>query len=202
MVNFQHIPLKIFLGLALLSAGCAMNPFQTSTRAPVEQPAPTQPATPPPKQEKRIEPAPVPESAPAVTTPVPAQELPPYKEEIQELPEEKPAQEKGAPAVVALLDDADRYSASGKKQQAAASLERALRIDPKNPLLWHKLARLRLEEGQWDQALAMAKKSNVLAAGDKKLQSDNWLIIARAREATGDKEGAQQAMNMAQQLIN
>ncbi|MGH8119590.1 MAG: hypothetical protein ACRESK_03140, partial [Gammaproteobacteria bacterium] len=96
MVNFQHIPLIIFLGLALLSAGCAMNPFQTPAGAPVEQPAQKPPPEPGPEQEKRVEHAPDPEPSPAVTTPAPVQELPPYKEEIQEVPEEKAAPEKEA----------------------------------------------------------------------------------------------------------
>jgi len=199
MVDIRHLPLNIFLALALLSAGCAMSPFQTPSGAPVEQPAQKQPA-PPPEQEKRVESAPVPEPDPTVTTPAPVQETPPYNEEIQELPEEKPAPEKGTPAVVALLEDADRYSESGKKQQAAASLERALRIDPKNPLLWHKLAQLRLEEGQWDQALAMAKKSNVLASGDKSLQAQNWRIIAQSSARRGDESGAAKAWEMVRQL--
>lgn len=197
MVDTQHVPLKILLAAALLAAGCAMNPFQASSRAPVEQPPEAVPA-PSPVRERPV----APEPAPAVVTPVPAPETPSYKGEIQELPEGKPATEKSAPAVVALLDDADRQVAAGKKQQAVASIERALRIDPKNPVLWNRLARLRLQDGQWSQAIAMAKKSNVLASKDRKLQSDNWVIISRAREASGDKDGAHQAMDMAQQLRN
>lgn len=111
-------------------------------------------------------------------------------------------QQQSSPAVVALLDDADHYAVSGKKQEAVASIERALRIEPKNPLLWHKLGQLRLQEGQWEQAIAMASKSNVLAPGNRSLQAENWMIIARARDATGDKRGAAEALNTANRLRN
>ena len=198
MVDIKHVPLKVLLGFALLSAGCAMNPFQSSPRAPVEQPQPV--PAPQPTQGKHIERTPAQEPPPAVATPMP--EPPASKDEMQALPVEKPVTEKSVPAVIALLDDSDRQAAAGKQQQAIASIERALRIDPKNPLLWNRLARLRLQDGQWPQAIAMAKKSNVLAVKDRKLQSDNWGIIARAREATGDKDGARQALDMAQQLLN
>ena len=112
----------------------------------------------------------------------------------------KPVQHKASQAVIALLYDADHYVAAGKHQQAEATLERALRIDPKNPLLWHKLGRLHLQQGEWQQAIAMAKKSNVLAQGDQRLQADNWLVIAHAKKALGDKQGASQAMNTVEQL--
>ncbi|MGH8119200.1 MAG: tetratricopeptide repeat protein, partial [Gammaproteobacteria bacterium] len=64
----------------------------------------------------------------------------------------------------------------------------------------HKLARLRLQEGQWDQALAMAKKSNVLASGDKYLQAQNWRIIAQSSAKRGDESGAVKAWEMVRQL--
>lgn len=105
-----------------------------------------------------------------------------------------------SPAVVALLNDADKLAITGKNQEAVASIERAIRIEPKNPVLWHKLGKVRLQEGKWDQAIAMAKKSNVLAAGNRLLQSENWMIIAKASEGKGDTAGAMHANDMAKQL--
>jgi hypothetical protein len=104
------------------------------------------------------------------------------------------------PAVVALLNDADQYSAAGRREQAVASLERALRIEPGNPVLWHRLSRLRLQQGQWDQAIALAKKSNALTRGNEELQANNWEVIAEARAAMGDVTGALQARKMAHGL--
>lgn len=174
-----------------------MNPFQSPAPAPVEGPA--RPAESRTQQEKQIEHPPAPVAAPeTVPTPLPAP--PPYTDDTLELPAENQGTGKSGPAVVALLDDADRNTASGQRERAIASLERALRIEPKNPLPWHKLSRLRLEEKNWKQALALAKKSNVLATGNKILQAENWKIIARASAALGDATGAAKAREMARQL--
>ena len=171
-----------------------MNPLQSS-RAPVEEPE--QMPAPPPRPAQRIDQAPVQESAP-----VPSPETPPNKKESVELQEEKNALEKSGSAVVALLDDSDQNAAAGRQEQAVASLERALRIEPKNPLLWHKLSRLRLEEKNWKQALALAKKSNVLAPGNKALEAENWRIIAQSLAALDDESGAAKAREMVRQLEN
>ena len=126
----------------------------------------------------------------------------PVEEKPVEVPAEEPVQEKSNPAIVALLDNADQYTAAGQSKRAVASLERAIRIDPKNPVLWNKLGYLHLQEKNWVQAIAMAKKSNVLAAHDRTLQAKNWLIIAKARESLGDSIGSEQAMEMVRQLQN
>lgn len=123
-------------------------------------------------------------------------------ENIPPEPVEQQSIQNSSPAVVALLDDANQYAVSGKKQEAVASIERAIRIEPKNPLLWQKLGQIHLQQGQWEQAIAMAKKSNVLATGDRAMQSENWMIIAKARDAMGDKSGAAEAFNTAYQLRN
>ena len=107
-----------------------------------------------------------------------------------------------SPVIVALLDDADQYEHSGKSNEAAATLERALRIEPKNPLLWQRLGALHLRQGNWQQAIAMAKKSNFLAADNKKLQLTNWKIIEQASAAQGDKKQSTQAQNMIRSLSN
>lgn len=136
---------------------------------------------------------------PETVTPEPLQETTVEDRTVQTQNEQLAVQQ-SSPAVVALLDDADHYAVSGKKQEAVASIERAIRIEPKNPLLWHKLGQLHLQQGKWEQAIAMAKKSNVLATGNQSLQADNWMIIAKARDAMGDKQGAAEAFNMAHQL--
>jgi len=106
----------------------------------------------------------------------------------------------GSPAVIALLDRADQQYQAHDLDAAAASLERALRIEPRNPRLWYQLAAIRLEQGQYGQAIQMAGKSNSLAAGDTRLQVRNWRLIAAARRAQGDAAGARAAEERASRL--
>lgn len=95
-----------------------------------------------------------------------------------------------ASAVVALLDSAATKERAGQLEQAAATLERALRLEPRNAMLWHRLARLRLKQGQWRNAVDFASKSNSLAGGNSELQGWNWAVIAEAKERLGDVQGA------------
>ena len=99
----------------------------------------------------------------------------------------------GNPAVLALLDSAQNQQQAGNYEQAAAALERALRLEPRNAMLWHRLAQVRLSQGQWRNAIEFAAKSNSLAGGERNLQASNWLVIAQAKERQGDREGAQAA---------
>jgi predicted Zn-dependent protease len=99
----------------------------------------------------------------------------------------------GNPAIVALLDNADAQEKDGHLEQAGAALERALRLEPRNAMLWHRLARVRLKQGQLQMAVDMAAKSNSLAGGDVDLQSWNWALIAEAKEQQGDSKGAEAA---------
>lgn len=96
-------------------------------------------------------------------------------------------------AVVALMKTAAGQQADGDTDQAAATLERALRIEPRNPQLWSQLAAVRLAQQRWDQAEELAQKSNRLAGQDRGLLIDNWRVIAEARRGAGDSAGAREA---------
>ncbi|MGH8528662.1 MAG: tetratricopeptide repeat protein [Nevskiales bacterium] len=119
------------------------------------------------------------------------------------LPEESPADARkdSGPAVVALLDRADTESKAGKLDQAAASLERALNIEPRNPQLYRQLALLRLQQGQTEQAEGLAMKSNSVAGKDHTLQARNWRLIAEARRLRQDDFGAAEAERKAAALL-
>ncbi|MGH8473334.1 MAG: tetratricopeptide repeat protein [Gammaproteobacteria bacterium] len=84
-------------------------------------------------------------------------------------------------AVAALLRLARSQAEAGHGEQAAATLERALRIEPRNPWLWHRLAVLRLQQGYWDRAAELAKKSSVLARAHRRLLTGNLEVIQAAR---------------------
>jgi cytochrome c-type biogenesis protein CcmH/NrfG len=97
-------------------------------------------------------------------------------------------------AVAGLLESARADAAAGKHANAAASLERALRIEPRNPRLWQELARVRLQQGQYAQAENVAVRSNSWAGDDKALRAENWRLIAESRRARGDHEGEKAAL--------
>lgn len=106
----------------------------------------------------------------------------------------------GNRAVIALVDRARQEAGAGRRESAAASLERALRIEPRNAWLWHELARLRLIQGQYAQAVSLAQKSNSLAVRERNLQALNWHLIADARIAQGNPTAAAQARQTAEEL--
>ena len=118
---------------------------------------------------------------PPVTRPAP---LPPF--EAETLPKPTVSAPVKAPAVAhveagqLLLASARKQLASGDTSRAAATLERALRMAPNDPYLWHELAQVRLAAGQWQQAIELANKSRLLAAGNQPLRNKNSELIATA----------------------
>lgn len=122
----------------------------------------------------------------------------------EQLPDriEMPAPVPSGGAVVALLDRADDYRQAGEFSSEAATIERALRIDPGNASLWHRLAAARLAQGQPQQAEQLALKSNTLSAGDTRLQASNWRLVAKARWSMDDSAGARVAEKRARALAD
>jgi hypothetical protein len=147
-------------------------------------PRPQPPAAPPPVVEQGSS-APLPQPVP--TVPVQPQ---PRTRTVTSHP----------PAVVALLGQAETQANSGALDAAAVSLERALRIDPRNPVIWYHLATVRLEQGEPAQAEQLAVKSTSLAGGNRVQQARNWRLIAQARRAQGNPDGAAAAERRARQL--
>jgi len=97
------------------------------------------------------------------------------------------------PAVLTLVEQARAETVENKLQSAVATIERAQRIEPRNPWLWQELARLHLALGEHDQAESLAARSNTWAGSDRVLLVANWRLIAAARTARGDAAGAQAA---------
>lgn len=174
MLLTRALPITLVLSSLLLSA-C------TPVRGKREQswPAYPQPRTQPSSVPGQPVPLPAPESVSA-TMPTPAQ-LPSYPRTAEEI--------SGA-AVISLFKQARTARDQGRPDQAAAALERALRIEPRNYFLWSALAGTQLERGNIDQAESVALKSNSLARGNVYAELENWRIIAAAREARGDAAAA------------
>ncbi len=190
----------------------AAAPVQVQPLPPIEPLRPVaQQGTPkpPPKKKKPATPAPPKETPAAKATPsdqAAATEEPAVEAEVAvaeppppppppPAPVIPPAEisQQGDPAVTALLASAGDYVGSGQLDKAAASLERALRIEPRNAGIWHDLGQVRLHQNQYSQAESLFSKSNSLASGNQSLKANNWELISVARQAQGDLEGADAA---------
>lgn len=89
-----------------------------------------------------------------------------------------------------LVEEAGEAVSSGDFVRANLLLERALRIDSHDPEIWHQFARLRLAEGDAEQAEAMISKSEALSADDREMQTRNARLLARvgaAKTTTADR---------------
>jgi len=100
-------------------------------------------------------------------------------------------------AVISLIEKARVATQQGDYQRAEVLLERTVHIEPKNASLWHYLAKLRLHQSRFKDAVGLAQKSSYLAASNDKLKADNWRIIAHSRQQMGDQAGARKAQDKA-----
>src|ERR1700694_4025953 len=129
----------------------------------------------------------------------PAEPLPaPTPEEPSPAAPERPAapaprQFHLGPAASALVTQAHTQAGGGDYGQAAATLERALRIEPDNPLLWIELGRVQLSENNAAQADAMGRKALALASTAAGAQAAAWRLIADSLRLRGRNAEAAEA---------
>lgn len=71
---------------------------------------------------------------------------------------------------------------AGNYAQAAATLERALRIEPGSAAVWLELARVRLAQGDYAQAGQLARKAGSLAADQPAVAEASRAVLAEALE--------------------
>jgi len=136
----------------------------------------------------------------ACATTVPEQSSPGLQVGEEAVTQVRPSTATSRP-VLALLEQANSAAREGDLAVAEARLERALRIEPRNPVLWYYMAKLRLHQGRFDEAAGLAAKSNSLdRTSNRTLQADNWRIIAHARQRSGDAAGAREAEQRAAAL--
>jgi tetratricopeptide (TPR) repeat protein len=184
-------PLQL-LALGVLSlqlSGCVIfrEPVATPNAPQPTHPAagsPGQPASPYPATPATAVPAPMP-------APLPATPPPPAATRQFHL---------GA-AASALVAQAHRQAAAGDPQPAIGSIERALRIEPDNPLLWIELGEIHESAGHFDQAAGMGHKALQLATGDPHAQSASWHLIADSLKARGRNGEAAEAQRRADELV-
>lgn len=97
------------------------------------------------------------------------------------------------PAVIALVAQADASQKRGDLDGAVINLERALRIDSRNPVITYRLAQLRLKQSKPQLAEDLAGKAALLAGSDLDLKRKSWLLIAEARQNQQNYQGAKDA---------
>ena len=97
------------------------------------------------------------------------------------------------PASTALVAEARAQTHAGHYDVAAATIERALRIEPDNPLLWMELGQVRMDEGDAAQADGLEHKAIALATGDSQVQATAWRLIAESLRARGRNQEASEA---------
>lgn len=109
-------------------------------------------------------------------------------------------------AVLALLAKAREASKRGELMTAESQLERALRIEPRNPTLWLYMAKLRYFSNKFNDAINLAKKALALSSGASSevnpdaLRADCWRVIAHAYMKQGDLRQAKIAEDKADSL--
>lgn len=183
------LPRSLTALLLLAFAGCSVAPFKT---APPATPSRTSPSGSGPMIP---EPPPVTSTLPpdpASQTPAPSLPIP------RERPKVAPATL--SPASSALVNLSQTQRKKGDLPGAASSLDRALRIEPSNPLLWIEMGRLRMDQRNFTQAEAMGRKALSMSVGDGRTQASAWQLIADSLRARGRNPEAQEALERATEL--
>ncbi|WP_161810283.1 tetratricopeptide repeat protein [Steroidobacter agaridevorans] len=160
----------------LVVSACAVPP-------PYRAPAPPAPV-PPPTQEPPVETRPAPAPEPPVEQPPPP--APVVREPVL------------SAASRALVSQAQIQLQSKNYPVAASSIERALRIEPDNPLLWIELGKVRQAEGNYVQAENMGRKAASMSVNAPRANSSAWTLIAESLRARGKNSEAQEALLRAQ----
>lgn len=106
------------------------------------------------------------------------------------------------PAVKELIAEAGEAESAGDYGQAAMLLERALRIQPRDPEILQGLAEVQLHLTDYEQALNFAVRSYDIGPRVGEICSRNWRTISVAREYLGDHNGSLQAEQRALACMN
>lgn len=105
------------------------------------------------------------------------------------------------PAVKDLLADASSAESVGDYNKAATLLERALRIEPRDPEILQDMAEVQLKNRDYQQALNFAIRSYDSGPRTGELCKRNWQTIGAARENLDDRSGAAEARQRADQCM-
>lgn len=118
-------------------------------------------------------------------------------------PEQQPPPQRAftlGAAATSLVGAAHAQEQSRNFGLAAETLERALSIEPRNPLVWIELGRENIMAGNPAQAYGMGRKALYLANGDPRAQASAWELIAASLRAQGRNDEAYVAEERAVRL--
>jgi tetratricopeptide (TPR) repeat protein len=169
--------MKVLIGAVVLGgvlAGCVM------LAPPQSESGGNRAGYPQPQQQAAPAQAPAAPPAPFAGAPPPAQ--PPAAA--------APRQFALGPAAAALVGEAHAQEQSRNFGIAAQTLERALGIEPQNPLVWIELGRENILAGHPAQAYGMGRKALYLATADAHAQASAWELIAASLRAQGRNDEA------------
>lgn len=102
----------------------------------------------------------------------------------------------GGGAVSELLKKASSSIGKGDLNGAVAHLENAHRLDPNNSKILYDIANVRYHQGRYRDAETFASRA-VRAGGGGATLKKSWSLIANARKALGDNQGAVSAAEKA-----
>src|SRR5258708_18722320 len=160
MVQVDHSLKRLaagFTAAAILSACSLLAPHPSSEPPTPQTSSPQPPGSPAPSQ-----------SLP----PAPAPQVPP-----------PPRENRLSSATRSLVTQARAQIAHGDLPAASSTLDRALRIEPNNPLLWIELGRLRLAESDAHQAQGCGRKALALASGGRRNHAHAGRLLGGALRA-------------------
>jgi tetratricopeptide (TPR) repeat protein len=170
MSIIRFTTLTLLAGLFL--AACAGAPVYAPAAPPVMVPAPAQGQT-----DARPVPSPgahQPGSGPEISAP-PEVAVPPTPAPLP----------RSSGATASLLEEGRHQRAAGNLAMATSALERAIRINPRDPNVWLELGRVKLQEGDYAQAENMGRRAAAAAGADSHLRPQIEELIALARRAAG-----------------
>jgi Flp pilus assembly protein TadD len=121
--------------------------------------------------------------------------------QVPPVPAQPPKQFRLGAASSALVSQAHAQAAGGNTDLALTTVERALRIEPENPLLWTELGNIHENAGHYTQADSMGRKAVQLATGDPAAESAAWRLIAESLRARGRNPEARDAEARASALV-
>lgn len=105
------------------------------------------------------------------------------------------------PAVAELTAQASQAEADGDLSQASILLERAMRIQPRDPELLQQMAEVQLQRGEYSQAISFATRSHDIGPRVGELCARNWRTMSVAYERLGEVSEANLAQNRSQQCM-